>query len=120
MKITTVIIKEGNRERLWDEVESKYGIIAIIGSDYTRNEMAESARELFQDKPIFARLEKSKNNSDIDFMIFSSRHLSRAIFKAIAELLHALANLDDNGGVIIKTKVLKTLLSKKRYAELIR
>ena len=116
MKITTVTIKEKDWERLWDEVESKYGIVASIGSDYTQSEMGESARELFQDKPLFARLEKSKNDGT-DFMIFSKHNLSRAIFKAIAEFYNS--DYGDDGDVVVKTSVLKILLGEKRYAKLV-
>lgn len=118
MKITTVAIKEGDWERLWDEVDKKYDVITTIGSDYTQSEMGESARELFKANTSFARLVKSKDDSGIDFYIFSKRNLSSTIFKALAELYNS--DYDDDNNVVVKTSVLKTLLGKKRYAKLIK
>lgn len=118
MKITTVTIKEGAWERLWDEVDKKYGIITAIGSDFTTHEMAESARELFGVKTIFARFVKAREKSESSFMIFSKRNLSKATYKVIAQLYNS--DCGDDGSVVVKTEVLKALLSKKRYARLFR
>ena len=117
-KVTIIVLKERDIDKLYKEIDARHSIICMIGSDFTTNELAESAVELAKEKVIFGRAEKAESDSEISWTIFTRQPLKPNISKAIARFYNHNSS-DDGKEYYVEANILKTLLSRKRYTQMV-